>query len=285
MSDTLQVGGIALFDLEDEKDMDNLKRIEIVKDIIKEAAQIGLHYFGKVSGSSKSDGTFVTKADGELEAFLVKELQKYFPQDSILGEESGLHENTSPLTWSIDPIDGTSAYLCRLPFWGTSIGLLEDGKPVLGVVYLPAAEELYYASKGQGAYMESKFWGKERLDITDVDLAQKENLIMISSSFHRQHSINYSGKIRNLGSTVANALMVARGDAAGAFMRVHNWDLAACVPILEEAGGYANFLDGSNFDINQLYKGNPNLPTTVLSNPKAKEILLSGTISYRVPTA
>lgn len=261
--------------------MDNLKRIEIVKGIVKEASQIGLHYFGKVSGSSKADGSFVTKADGELEAFLVRELQKYFPQDTILGEESGLHENSSSLTWSIDPIDGTSSYLCRLPFWGTSVGLLEDGQPVLGVVYLPAVDELYYASKGQGAYMESKFWGKEKLDITDVNLEQKENLIMISSAFHHRHNIDYPGKIRNLGSTVANALMVARGDAAGAFMRVCNWDLAGCVPVVLEAGGCVNFLDGSEFDINKLYKGNQDLPTTVLSNPKAKELLLSGAISYK----
>ncbi len=257
--------------------MDNpnlAERLEIVKPLVRQAAKIAMAKFGRISGQSKKDGTLVTEADKEVEECLVKGLSKEFPQENIIGEETGWHKANSELVWSIDPIDGTSAYLCRLPSWGVSVGLIENGVPILGVVYLPVLDELYWGARGQGAYLESKLWGLERLDITKTDLDQKEHLILVPSTFHHRFSLKIRSKMRSLGSTVAHALTVARGDAAGAIMRIFHWDVAGSLPILLEAGGCIDCLGGRPFQIKELNKENPQLPVLILSNPQAREQLI-----------
>ncbi|MGM9991840.1 MAG: inositol monophosphatase family protein [Candidatus Bruticola sp.] len=255
--------------------MDLTDRFDIIKNLIKKASEIALLHLGRIRGQSKEDGTLVTQADRLVEECLIAGLQEHFPNETIVGEETGYHQAASNLAWSIDPIDGTSAYLCRLPSWGISVGLIDRGLPVLGVVYLPVLQEWYWGARNHGAYMESPLLGLQRLDITQTDLGQKEGLLLVPSTFHRNYKINaYQGKIRSLGSTVAHALTVARGDAAGAVMRIYHWDVAGALPILWEAGGCVDCLDGRNFNIYDLSKENLNRPVLLLSNPQAREELL-----------
>ncbi|MBQ7503575.1 inositol monophosphatase [bacterium] len=251
------------------------KRLEIVKRTLSEAAEIAMRLFGKVSGTGKNDGTFVTQADGEVERYILQKLQENFPEDTVVGEETGVHEHASPYMWSVDPIDGTAAYLCRMPFWGISVGMIKDGLPVLGAVYLPVLDELYYAADKCGAYMESKIWGLQKLDIREADLSQKEHLILIPSTFHHNYVLSSKRKARSLGSCVANALMVARGDASCAFANSYHWDLAGCLSILLEAGGCVRRLDGKDFRILDLQKNGQPKPTVLLSNPQDLEINLN----------
>ncbi len=256
-------------------------RLQTAVSLVRAAAPLALERFGRVCGQSKRDGTFVTQADKEVELQLLADLQANFPGEGIIGEETGSHPGEHSLVWSIDPIDGTAAYLCRLPSWGISLGLIAEGQPALGVVYLPALDELYYGAKGCGAYMESPLWKKQRLDVSTAALSQKENQILVPSTFHNRFTVDYKGKIRSLGSTVAHAMMVARGDAAGALMRVYHWDLAGSIPILLEAGGCVDYLDGRPFQIEELTKENPNLPVVILSHPKARAKLLDNVFHLR----
>ncbi len=256
--------------------MDLQKRLEILKPLIKQASQIALAKFGHICGHNKADGTFVTQADQEVEACLIQGLQDNFPQENIIGEESGAHQAASSYIWSIDPIDGTSAYLCRLPTWGISIGLIKGSEPILGIVYLPVLNELYWGARGLGAYVESPLFGLQKLDIQNVDLSQKEHLLLVPSTFHQKYDASlYCGKVRSLGSTVIHALTVARGDASGAFMRIYHWDVAGVLPILLEAGGCVDTLEGVPFNIRELTKNNPHLPTLILSNPQDRQALLT----------
>lgn len=250
------------------------QRLEIIKKAVSEAARIALEHFGRVTGIGKNDGTFVTAADREVEEYIVKVISERFPEDTVIGEETGLHSHGSPYLWSIDPIDGTAAYLCRLPFWGISVGMIKEDRPVLGVVYIPVLDELYYAAEGCGAYMESKLWGKQKLDIRNIDLSQKEHLLLIPSAFHHNYLLSTKRKARSLGSCVANALMVARGDASGALMNAYHWDVAGCLPVLLEAGGTVDRLDGKAFRLLDLQKNGSPKPTLLLSNPQDREINL-----------
>lgn len=256
--------------------MDLQERLNILRPLIKQASQIALAKFGHICGHNKADGTFVTQADQEVEACLIQGLQKHFPAENVVGEETGWHQAASDYIWSIDPIDGTSAYLCRLPTWGISIGLIKGNEPILGMVYLPVLNELYWGARGFGAYVESPLFGLQKLDIRNVDLSQKEHLLLVPSTFHHKYAANkYHGKVRSLGSTVIHALTVARGDASGAFMRIYHWDVAGVLPILFEAGGCVDTLEGTPFNIRDLTKDNPKLPTLILSNPQDREALLT----------
>lgn len=259
------------------QNLDYQSRLDIIIPMIKEAAEIAMHHFGKITGQSKEDGTFVTQADKAVEIKLLEGLRKNFPGETILGEETGLHREESDLVWAVDPIDGTAAYLCRLPMWGVSVGLVQGSRPVMGAVYLPVLQEMYFAAPGIGAFMESPIWGRQKLSLKDADLSQKGGLLMAPSNFYKRFGVagSFTGKIRSMGSTVANVLLVARGDAEGALARVYEWDLAGCLPVLMEAGGCVDCLDGQTFDISTLSKENKNLPDVIITNPQAREKLLS----------
>ncbi|MGM9998867.1 MAG: inositol monophosphatase family protein [Candidatus Bruticola sp.] len=257
-------------------------RFNILKNLIEEASKIALTHLGNIRGKSKEDGTLVTQADRLVEECLITGLQKHFPGEAIVGEETGWHQAASNLAWSIDPIDGTSAYLCRLPSWGISVGLIDRGLPILGMVYLPVLQEWYWGARQYGAYMESPLFGLQKLDISKADLGQKEGLLLVPSTFHHSYKTgSYKGKIRSLGSTVAHALTVARGDAAGAIMHIYHWDVAGALPVLWEAGGCVDCLDGRDFNIYDLSKENKNRPVLLLSNPQARADLLKDALILR----
>ena len=97
--------------------------------IVGKAGEIALSHFGRTKGTLKSDNSWVTQADLDVEAYLRKELASTFPDDAVLGEEGDDPPPTSSNVWAIDPIDGTRAFNHGLPVWGVSIGLLINGRP------------------------------------------------------------------------------------------------------------------------------------------------------------
>lgn len=223
--------------------MNARERLERVLPLVKQASELALQRFGRVEGRRKHDRSIVTEVDLEIERLIVEGLQRRFPGECIVGEETGQQGDLRGPVWSVDPIDGTAAYLARLPHWGVSLGFLQDGEPVCGIVDMPALGETYSAVRGSGAWMESARWGRERLEVDSRPL-DRDSLLCVPSNVHRRYEIEFPGKLRCLGSTVAHVLLVARGDAVGAVMRVALWDLAGCASILQEAGGRFGALDG-----------------------------------------
>ncbi len=107
-----------------------MQRIDIVKQIVKEAGDIALDYFGRTVGVRKKDLSIVTEADIEVGRFLTERLQKEFPGYGIINEEEEKPFAASLLqaaeyVWVIDPIDGTASFNSRLPTWGIAVGLLK----------------------------------------------------------------------------------------------------------------------------------------------------------------
>ncbi len=123
----------------------------------RSAGKIQMTHFKKDAAVEiKADRSPVTSVDRDCEHLIVRMIQKKFPRDGFLGEESGEHQGSSGRRWIIDPIDGTRPYIYGLPFFSTLIALERDGERVLGVIYLPAMDEICYAVKGGGAFLNRK---------------------------------------------------------------------------------------------------------------------------------
>jgi myo-inositol-1(or 4)-monophosphatase len=225
------------------------QEIEILEEIsviARQAGDIALKTFGRIDPELKDDRSFVTDTDRRVEEFIREQLLLRFPADGIIGEEfQPSNARDSEYTWAIDPIDGTTNYVHGLPHWAVCIGRVNaSGTPDLGVVYLPAQEELYSAATGHGATMNGR-----TLRMVSRDYPENEQLLAIWSSAFREISLDFAGKVRVLGSTIVKFLYLARGSYIGSLTpMVHVWDVAAGFPILWEAGGESRTLtDGSRY--------------------------------------
>jgi Archaeal fructose-1,6-bisphosphatase and related enzymes of inositol monophosphatase family len=214
------------------------------------AGNIILRYMNRIDGLNiveKQQLDFVSEVDKLAEAEIIKELRRAYPDHAILGEESGA-TGKGPLQWVIDPLDGTHNYLRGIPHFSVSIALLEKGVPVHGVVFDPLRDELYTASKGDGAYINDR-----RMRVT-----KRENLggAMIATGFpfrQREHLtaqlnmtraiLGQAEDIRRSGSAALDLAYVAAGRLDGYFeIGLKPWDMAAGVLLVHEAGGrYCDF--------------------------------------------
>lgn len=131
--------------------------IEFMKSIAKQAGAIALA--GQLELQKKRIHTkgnardLVTDTDRAVEEFICSRIREEYPQYGIFGEETGKSDSVSEYCFIIDPIDGTASFVHNLPNWCVSIGLHKNGEPVAAVVYQPVMDDLYYAEKGKGAYL------------------------------------------------------------------------------------------------------------------------------------
>ena len=128
--------------------------LDAALDAARAAGAIALRYFrGDVRVMQKADQTPVTQADQEAEATIVERLRTSFPDIGFLGEEFGA-QGAQARRWIVDPIDGTKNFVRGIPYWATLLALEEEGEITLGVVHAPATGELYWARRGQGAWLD-----------------------------------------------------------------------------------------------------------------------------------
>jgi myo-inositol-1(or 4)-monophosphatase len=195
--------------------------------------------------SAKGAGDFVSRADIAAEKIIRDDLMGARPNYGWVGEESAAEEGKDPTRrWIVDPLDGTTNFLHGLPHWAVSIALEHKGEVVAGVVYDPAKDEMFYAEKGQGAWLNNS----QRLRVS----ARK---VMIESIFAT--GIPFGGKsdlpetlkdlarlmpacagVRRWGAAALDLAYVAAGRYEGYWERgLHPWDVAAGMLIVREAGG------------------------------------------------
>ena len=204
--------------------------------------------------SSESD--LVTKVDKQSEKMILAHIESKYPKSKIIAEESGVSGVDSEFTWVIDPLDGTNNFASGLPIFAISIGLYQNGSPVLGVVYAPYLKEMYYASKGQGAYLNGK-----KLEISaknelkhcmvgtgfpyDKAHAKLNNLDYFNNMLPQVRGIIRYGAAAYDLCLVASACLDAYWE-----MCLQEWDIAAGVLIVEEAGGKViHFREDREFSI------------------------------------
>ncbi len=214
---------------------------------------------------SKQPNDFVTEVDRQAEQRIIDTLLKAFPDHSILGEESGA-SGDSEYQWIIDPLDGTTNFLHGFPHFAVSIALAHNGRLQHAVIYDPMKQELFSASKGDGATLNNR-----RLRVTRPT-SIKGALLGTGFPFRaKQHFpayqamfgdfFNQAADIRRAGSAALDLAYVAAG-RLDAFWEIglKPWDMAAGALIIREAGGLVGDFSGNQ---NYLETGN-----IVAGNPK-----------------
>jgi myo-inositol-1(or 4)-monophosphatase len=206
--------------------------------------------------SRKGPGDFVSAADHRAEQVLREELHKARPGFGFLMEESGAHAGSDAShRWLIDPLDGTTNFLHGIPHFAISIGLERDGELIAGVVYDPVKDELFWADKGIGAYLNDRrirVSARRRLDeallVTGIT-ARRGALEADRAAFVAQvdAALAISAGVRRFGSAALDLAYVAAGRYEG-FWESHlsPWDIAAGIVLVREAGGSVSEIDGGN---------------------------------------
>lgn len=233
------------------------KELKIAKEVALKAGEIMLEYFeGNQQLRHKDDGTPLTIADTKINSMVIEELIKHFDY-GIIGEEESTSEYGGGYKWLCDPIDGTLAFAVGSPTATFSLGLVKDGIPILGVVYDPFLNKLYWGIKKHGSFCNGN-----KLKVSDSPL--KGHYVEVTSSA-KQHARNpelienlvkAGAKPDTIYGAVYKSCLVARGRVIGFLEKsVNPHDMAAVHVIVEEAGGKVTGYDGKPLDYSKPFKG------------------------------
>ena len=192
----------------------------------------------------KGKADYVTSVDFAVQNFLEKELTERFPEIQFMGEESENNNiDLSKPTWVLDPIDGTTNLIHDYKMSAVALGLIQGGEPILGVVYNPFTDEMFYAEKGKGAFLNG-----EKITVCDAQNIH-ETVVSIGTSPYEKYRAEDNFKIfkniflaaqdiRRSGSAELDICYVAAGRIGGYLERgLKPWDYVAGSIILLEAGG------------------------------------------------
>lgn len=191
--------------------------------------------------STKID--MVTEVDILSEKMIIEKIRTHYPDHSILSEEAGLTGESDEYVWIIDPIDGTTNYLHGFPIFCISIALKHRGETVLGVIYVPKLDEMFYAIKGQGAFLnDSKIYVSEMKSPNGAFLTTGFPYDRAASEDNNLNLFNRIVKevqaVRGSGSAAFDCCSVSCGRSDGYWeIKLSIWDIAAGELIVREAGG------------------------------------------------
>lgn len=224
---------------------ETVDRYEAALTLVESAASTALAHFNDqsnlVTESKAAPMDVVTQADREVESELCQQLGKYFPEDGIIGEESGIRPGQSAYTWVIDPIDGTLPFVSGLPHWCIAIALLEADNVVAAVTLAPVSKQHYAAARGAG------FWINHHLQASTINRPLVGNMAAIGASPWADpyvlgrciQGVSEAGSLhyRN-GSGALMLAEVAAGHLAGYYEpHMKAWDCLGGLLMVEEAGG------------------------------------------------
>ena len=216
--------------------------LQLAVELAEQAGRLTLDYFSRKSLQifTKRDSTPVTEADRKAEELIRKTITSKYPEDGLLGEEFDERPAANNRRWIIDPIDGTKAFIHRVPLYGVLIALEVDGDIQLGVVHFPALGELYYAERGNGAfYNGSPISVSSISNVRDATVlyTEKEYLLDPPSCHPIDELRRNAGLVRGWGDCYGH-MLVASGRAEVSVDKVMSpWDCAALIPVVIEAGG------------------------------------------------
>jgi len=260
--------------------------LERLAEVARRAAEAGagqlLAHFGQLESIREKGraGDLVTEADVAAEQAVLAVLERDTPELGVLAEESGRRAGRgSELEWCVDPLDGTTNYAHRYPFFGTSIGLTWRGQPLLGALAVPALQQLYWAAPGLGAWCNSS-----RIAVSGcTNLASSLLVTGFAYDRHERLDNNYAEfawfthrtrGVRRGGAAAVDLAFVADGRLDGYWERgLSPWDLAAGVALVEQAGGVVCAYDGGAA---QLAEGR-----LIACTPELRQALIDGLAACR----
>jgi histidinol-phosphatase len=227
----------------------------------------------------KEDGSIVTPVDRETEDLLRQLIAQEFPRDGVLGEERG-ETPTTPgdasvdrWRWVLDPIDGTGSFVRGLPHWVLLIGIERNHEPLAGLIDAPAVAEMFWASRGGGAFWTLRNGETRPARVSGVGALDQALIEIAPVQWFNQHGLSgvharvCAASRRNRGWSDGYAfalLATGRVDAAVNF-GFHRWDLSACAAIIEEAGGRISDWTGArDLDAQRIVACNPLLHAALI---------------------
>ncbi len=227
-----------------------------VRQLAESAGTLQMEYLNSaVKMENKSSQVdIVTEVDQRCEELITSNLHTKFPDHEILGEEQGSQSssNNSPYRWVIDPLDGTTNYVHRVPVFATSIALLKHDRPVLGVVHSAPLGRTYTAIAGEGAYLTRTPLHTSKTSRLNASLVATG--VPYDRATTEKNNVNYIAHltprvrgIRRMGAAALDICFVAEGvfDAYWE-LKVRLWDIAAGILIAREAGAVVNYLSIDN---------------------------------------
>ena len=240
----MNINGVNLVLLENAKDLAYAAG-KILRD--KLYSDFSIEFIGEID--------LVTDADMASERLLTKAITTAYPRHALLTEEGGkLGNPDSEYLWVIDPLDGTTNFAHRLPYFSVSIALLKNGRPIIGVVYNPIADEMFAAELGRGAWLNDS-------QIKVSQTADLKSSLLCTGFPYNMHQPNNNienyaklvvqtqGVLR-LGSAALDLCYVACGRLDGFWeMHLNPWDIAAGALIVQEAGGTVSGISRIEFDL------------------------------------
>ena len=252
--------------------------LEFVKQLALEAAEIARGRASSVLPSEKPNLSYVTDLDLELERLLRSKLAEKYPEDRLTGEEYAASGGSGPRRWSIDPIDGTGNLVHALPMWAISIGLIDDGEPVLGVIAVPPLRELYWATKGGGAFRDG-----QKLVAHDAEIFhEQDNVCLGTNAMRAVDPRSLTGRLRDIGSACCEMVFTASNRLqASTFLGEQTHDVAAGAVIVSEAGcGFAT-IDGRYLSAAEFVSETPIKVPTFVAPPGRLKALVASARRYR----
>lgn len=220
--------------------------LNIMEKACKKASKLLIRDFGeieKLQVSKKGPGDFVTNSDKRTEKIIINELSLARADYSFLAEESGLSNKSTEFRWIIDPIDGTTNFLHGIPNFAISIGLEKNKEIICGMIFNPITNEMFYAEKGKGAYLNnSRIRVSSRKNIDECIVLTGGPVLSYKNKeifFKEYETVTRNvAATRKFGSSALDLAYLASGRCDGVFERNLNyWDIAAGIIIVKEAGG------------------------------------------------
>lgn len=238
-----------------------MDRFEKLKEIVKEAGKIVKEgYKESVEADKKSPTELVTKYDKAVEEFLISKIEPLYPQFEIVGEESYSGESLPKDAIYIDPIDGTTNFVHKIPHLGISVGVWQESRAIEAIVYNPILEEFYYAKEGSGAFCNG-----QKIRATNESALQ--NSIIATGFPYAKHKMGAEywwvvdsfkqllpkiRDIRRLGAAALDLCYLANGKVNGFYeVNLKPWDVAAGILIVQEAGGEVSNLSGGEYSFDK----------------------------------
>jgi len=238
------------------------------------AADISRRYYaGNFTVTTKADMTPVTQADVECEQAIRNVILSAFPEHGFYGEETGQTQADADFLWLVDPIDGTKGFVRQYPFFSTQIALMHAGELILGVSSGTMMDELAWAEKGQGAWLNGKRLLVSEIYDPDRAAVSTGNLKSLAASegwLALGNIVKHADRIRGYGDFYHYHLLAAGKIEAVIESDVNILDVAALSVIVTEAGGVFTNLNGDKPDLNirSVLAANPSLHEKFLNQLK-----------------
>lgn len=269
--------------------------MQVVTSAVRKAGRRLLRDFGEVEQlqvSVKGPSDFVSTADLRAEQTLKEELSKARPAFGFLMEESGVSGNESwEWRWVVDPLDGTTNFLHGIPHWAISVGIekridAEKSEIMAGVIYNPASDELFWAEKGVGAFLNDRRLRvsgrkemREAVFATGIPFAGVPRKAEFSAILHKV--MPQVAGVRRFGAASLDLAWVAAGRYEGFWeLGLKKWDIAAGLLMVKEAGGFWTDPEGGDaYETGNVVAGNGAL------QPKLREVVAEGIAAVKARPA